>query len=651
MKNKERFFGLHFDFHANENTKDITIDPASIQKIIDIAKPDFIQCDCKGHDGISSYPTRIGYACPSIKDDILRIWREVTKKNGIPLYVHYSGVWDKKAVEEHPQWAVTNSDGSKSNIATSTVSEYADKLMIPQLKELAGEYGIDGAWIDGDCWGTMRDYSEKMKNEFCSLYNTDRLPTAKDDSLFKEFNEFCRQKFRNYVKHYVDAIHSEYPEFKITSNWAFTTYMPEKICADVDCLSGDVWGIDNLNKIRFESRFMANQGKPWDLMSWNLALMSKQNGDQTGMSDYITAKPSVQLMQEAAGVISQGGGFQIYYKQEKNGSVNPDNVLTAGDVSGFCHEREKFCFNSESKSEIAILYSGYAANRLNESLYAFWNGDLDWIKGMLQCMLDSGLSVDIVTEFQDISKYKVIVIPEWEELNNKEELLKFAKAGGRLIVTGNKCTQMFSDALGITVDGETENAQVILNENNLVTSFGCNTNICIAKAGTAEIIDCCKCTKDDETKSELIASSVNKYGDGLVAGVYFDFGRQYIYGKSIGACDFIKKTVDMILPEKSIEVSGTRYVETVFREKNGCKIVGLINIAGAHSDNAVFNFDEIPRSGAVRVCVKSKNKPKSVYLQPENRKLDYIYDNGYVVINLEYVKIFDLIVIEENTNG
>jgi hypothetical protein len=39
--------------------------------------------------------------------------------------------------------------GKANGNATSCWSPYADQLLIPQLRELAGDYGLDGACVDG----------------------------------------------------------------------------------------------------------------------------------------------------------------------------------------------------------------------------------------------------------------------------------------------------------------------------------------------------------------------------------------------------------------------------------------------------------------------------------------------------------------------
>ncbi|MBC8217236.1 MAG: hypothetical protein H8E73_02115 [Planctomycetes bacterium] len=90
--------------------------------------------------------------------------------------MHYSGVWDYKAVADHPDWAAINANGKPNDKATSVFGPYADTLMIPQLRELAGEYGADGVWVDGDCWGTTVDYGAAAVSRFCEQTGAKAAP-------------------------------------------------------------------------------------------------------------------------------------------------------------------------------------------------------------------------------------------------------------------------------------------------------------------------------------------------------------------------------------------------------------------------------------------------------------------------------------------
>lgn len=55
LRRAESFLGIHFDFHAGDDCTEIgkRTTPEMIEKIIQEVKPDYIQCDCKGHRQLS----------------------------------------------------------------------------------------------------------------------------------------------------------------------------------------------------------------------------------------------------------------------------------------------------------------------------------------------------------------------------------------------------------------------------------------------------------------------------------------------------------------------------------------------------------------------------------------------------------------------
>jgi hypothetical protein len=172
LKRADCFFGIHFDLHASEDITDAgkTLTAEMIDTFLTRVRPDFIQVDCKGHPGISSYPTKVGYHVKGFEKNPLRLWREVTEKNNVALFLHFSGVWDSKVVKEHPDWAIVKDDGERSKEKTSFFSPYLDTYMIPQLMELS-DYkvrvlpGRDGTAArvrvliesrdENDHWGTV----------------------------------------------------------------------------------------------------------------------------------------------------------------------------------------------------------------------------------------------------------------------------------------------------------------------------------------------------------------------------------------------------------------------------------------------------------------------------------------------------------------
>ena len=95
MKRENAFFGVHFDFHAlHGQTVGEDFRPDVVAKMLDEVKPDFVQCDTKGHEGLSSYATKIGTQADEIKHDVVGMWRALTRERNIPLYAHHSGLYE-----------------------------------------------------------------------------------------------------------------------------------------------------------------------------------------------------------------------------------------------------------------------------------------------------------------------------------------------------------------------------------------------------------------------------------------------------------------------------------------------------------------------------------------------------------------------------
>lgn len=444
---EKSFFGLHFDFHATENDKEIgkTFSAELIDSMLAIVKPDYIQVDCKGHPGISSYPTKVGNPAPGFVLDPYKIWREETNKHGVGLFVHYSGVIDNEAVKRHPDWGALNKDGKILEGKNSVRGPYVDKLLIPQIKELIDNYKIDGAWVDGESWALELDYSKYMLDAFQKETGITNIPRAEKDNGWYEFKNYNRNSFRKYIAHYVDELHNYNPQFQITSNWAFSSFMPKPIDVNIDFISGDFEPNNSLYSGLFEARCIAPQGKPWDLMVWSFT------HDDNGCHVY---KSPLQLQQAAATVISMGGGFQIYSMQNRDASIRPWLFNTLKSVGDFCRERQPFCQYAKPVPQIALLYSTANFEKNSEPLYSSSGRIHDPLRGMLNLLLDSQNAVEILMEHhleKRINEYPLVVIPETQFLTEdfKKVLLNYAEAGGNLLVVGADAVKMFAEPLGV----------------------------------------------------------------------------------------------------------------------------------------------------------------------------------------------------------
>lgn len=640
---KERYAGLHFDFHAQQQDTLIgeTFTYTMADSLLSITKPDFIQVDCKGHQGYSSYPTRVGNSPGKFSKDIMRIWRDVTAKYGIPLFVHYSGIWDHRALELHPLWGRMGSDSSFEKNCVSVLSPYVEELMMPQLKELATAYDLDGAWIDGDCWSLGHDYSPAVLTAFTEATGISAIPTERDAAFRFEFNEFNRKIFRDYVTKYVDAVHTVKPGFRITSNWSFSSIMPEKVDVPVDFLSGDVAGTSSVYSSAFESRCIALQGKPWDLMAWAFVWHE----------DMKATKSVVQLEQEAAEVLAMGGGFQTYWQQNHDGSVQPYLFGKMAEIIRFTEERKKYCYQNSIVPQIGLLYSTYAWKRVpSGGLYS--SHSMAPMKGILNALLNSQLPVEILMDHQlagRLEKYSLLIIPEWETIDPaiQQQLLDYVAKGGKLIVIGAKAVARFEKPLGVSfAEPLRKNATFYMGLAHDVIHVKASFQPAGVLPGTDGIgiqLD----ADDGRFNGSYPLATVTTMGKGKIAGIYMNTGEGYGLQKNPFIENLLQAVIKKMQPHLVSVVKGSSNLHQVVSSKNGILYIHLINVSGPHDNPGVLVYDKIETLNNIEVNVDLRRAPKQVLLQPGNRKLRFTYAGGNVKIFVPEVKVHSIIEIEK----
>ena len=637
-KREDSFFGLHFDFHAQPEQKNIgeNSDPGLIEQLITEVKPDYIQCDTKGHPGISSYPTKAGNPAPDIKADILKMWRGCTEKYDVALFSHYSGVWDNEAAKRHPEWCAVNSKGETSKEKMSVFGPYLDDLMIPQLKELALAYKMDGIWVDGDCWGTVPDYSSWAAKRWQEETGSETMPKPEDDG-YKDLLEFFRQGFRDYVERYATEAKRAAPDFQVASNWLYTSFVPEEPAVAVDFISGDYSPSDSVNTARFEARCIMNQNKPWDLMAWGFNI---QDG-------YHVCKTAEQLKQEGAVVIALGGGFQIYNKQLA-GTVQDFIIPNMKAVAEFAREREEWCFKAKAVPDVGVIYStkGFYTDKKN-IFTCYGEKTVDDMKTWTYYLCDCGFSTEILMTHQILGRmaaYKLLVLPDWRVIEDelKTELLAYVKAGGTVIAGGPNAAKIFEEELGVNIGEQKDEPVIFIEQGSCLAGL----DTCYAPVETVKAQGFGKMyTADNRSAPSLPAASVAAFGRGKIAGVYFRGENGYLASRSAAMRDFIKSLV-LQTARPRLTLRAPKCIDASLMEKDGKWMINLLNTAGEHGDIRIRTFDVIPSINDFEVLLELAQKPASVTLQPENIQPEYSYADSLLRITVDRLDIHCVIVID-----
>jgi len=639
LPRKDCFFGLHFDLHPSRDDtvlgRDVTDE--MVERFLGRVKPDFVQYDCKGHAGWLGYPSKVSSPSPGIVKDSLEIWRRVTAKHGVGLFIHFSGVWDSLAVEQHSEWARVRPDGTRDPNQTSLFGPYVDKRMIPQLKEVSAKYDLDGAWVDGECWATHPDYSDSAAKAFREATGIAELPKGPNDRGWLEFLEFNRERFRKYVRHYVDAVHAFRPNFQIASNWLYSTMVPERPELPVDFLSGDYLGNASISTARVEARYLEATDRPWDLMAW---------GFQSSGQSY-HHKSAVQLEQEAAVVLARGGGFQIYYQPTRAGKLDDRHIEVMARVAAFCRARQALSHKTESVPQIGVVFSRNTLYTTANRLFGGWGAALNPARGFIDALAELHYPVDVVPDWkltEVAARYPLIVLPDWSNigLEVKDVLSRYARSGGRLLVAGAENAALFAGELGVKFLGEARQQDAYVPGSEV---FGNVTGIWpdVDPAGSRSLAD--RYPTYDSSRDGKCAATVNKFGQGEIAAIYGPAGALFAGAHTPAIREFIGRIVaPMFTPMVELDAPAT--VELSLRRKNGKLLVHLGNCTAMQVSGEYAAIDFVPAVGPLLLSVRLPQSPKRVSFEPGGRALKGSWGNGVWRGTIERLEVHSIVVIE-----
>jgi hypothetical protein len=638
---RDAFFGLHFDLHPNAQDKVLGADVSeeNIAALLDRVKPDYVQYDCKGHPGYAGYPTKVGWPSPGIVKDSLAVWRKVTKDHGVGLYIHYSGVWDTKAVHEHPEWARIDAQGKRDPDKTSVFGPYVDQLLIPQLKEVTSAYSLDGAWVDGECWAAEYDYSPAALAAWRKQTGFADAPKKSSDPHWLEWKMFHRRAFEEYLAHWVDAIHAFNPSLQITSNWMYTSFAPKPVTVNLDFLSGDYSPGMSVDRARVEARYLASTGMPWDLMAW---------GFDRGRDQEWSLKTPVHLMQEAAVVLMQGGGFQVYNVPTRSGYIVPAIIDQLGPVAAFCRERQALSHESRSVPQVALLDSETTLWDRMERVYSS-SGELDELEGALHALLELGYSVDILAEHQLVPRLKefpLVAIPNAHKLSPEFQgaAVRYVEDGGSLLLLGEKSARLFAPQLGVSLAEEPENGAA-----ELATPLG-PVNVrgpwFAVKPAAAETAGFRYPTRDFRGNGEP-AATIASVGKGRIAAVYGPVALAFFRGHHPGLRRFIGGLADRLFPDPAVSIAGPPTIDLALRRTDDGRLtLHLLNRTGFPVADRYSFIDSVPPVGPVEVSLKAVVRPKSVRWLPEGGEVKWTWQDGRLRATVPSVHIHGILLVE-----
>ena len=650
----EAFFGLHYDLHATARDQGLG-EALTVEHLLEhfsAIKPDWVQCDCKGHPGWTCWPTKVGSTPPGLVKDMLEIHRDATRRLDIPLVMHYSGVIDRRAVELHPDWATVRADGTRcpeKEGKTCRHSPYMQQLMIPQLLEIIDRYDVDGFWVDGDNWAAEPCWCESCQAEFSKRTGITEIPRAPGDPHWTDWLRYHRELFVEYVTAYAEAVHQRKPDCLVCSNWMYTVRHPEPVAAPVDYLSGDYmmdWGAA---RAALEGRLLDGRNMGWDLMVWGFT--------RPYHSSLWSWKPTVHLCQEVSEVLALGGGVSVYGKPERSGWLVDWHHRIIGEVADFCRARKPYCFKTASASECAVLHTADHYFAHNAPLFNFGSA-LEPAEGGLNALLETHRSADLLTEADTLarlSQYKLLVLPEQTRLSSRllEALTEWCRDGGHLLLSGgllaDECPELVGadpEVEGVKGEDWAEGQGTLEVDEQTVAPLRPWRRI-KPHDGVEVLARLNRGQQPDGSADGLPAVTRRPLGAGSVTAVHGPLFASYFQTHYPLLRRFIARLIEQLNVDWTVTAAASPRLEIVQRRQSRRYLVHLLNRGAGEtlSPNRTI-IEELPPVEDIRLTMRCPRPPESVSLHPARTEIVWSHQDGQLKIQVPKIAIMETLVID-----
>ncbi|MGA2532563.1 MAG: beta-galactosidase trimerization domain-containing protein [Candidatus Aminicenantales bacterium] len=360
-------------------------------------------------------------------------------------------------------------------------------------------------------------------------------------------------------------------------------------------------------------------------------------------------KPAEHLEQEAAVVLMQGGGFEIYHNPTRSGYLVEPVIAQEAAVAEFCRARQEASHKSTSVPQVALLLSSESFWDKSDAVFAPWGDVFTDLEGALHALLNLHYSVDILAEHQlqpRLKEFPLVVIPDSHKLTPgfRKALTDYVAEGGNLLLLGEKCARLFEPALGVSFDGVPEPKIAELGSASGTTSA--NGDWQNVKPTTAKAAGFVYPTRDTR-KGGQIAATVNSFGKGKVGAVYGPVASIYFRSHHPWLREFIAGLTRELFPDPAVRVESPYCLDISLRTtRDGKLTIHLLNTANMPLPDRYGFTDFIPPLENIRLTVKTDAKPKSVTWVPDGGPLDWSWSGGRLTVTVPRLHIHGVVVMD-----
>ncbi len=652
------FRQVHLDFHTSEKITGIgsAFSPEQFQKALKTGHVNSITVFSKCHHGWAYHPSKANEMHPGLDFDLLGAQIKAAHEIGVKTPVYLSAGLDEKMAGRHPEWLVRGKDQRTTWVPDFSQPGYHKFCMntpyldylLAQIEEVCENYDADGIFLD--IVGVQ------------PCYCTNCIRTMEEMGLdpFEDKNALmlAEKTYANYSKRVREAIDKHKPGLPVFHNGGHIrqgrrdlAYMNSHL--EIESLPTGGWGYDHFP---LAARYSQNLGMEY------LGMTGKFH---TSWGEFGGFKHPNALRYEVALAAANGAKSSVGDQLAPDGEMDMVTYELIGAGYAQLEEKEPWLDHVESVADVAFLSYESAFNLFGTDQTATTN-DID--KGVARILLEGHYLYDVIDEQCDFGKYKVIILPDkilyQEEIYRK--IREFLAQGGKILATGksglNEEQDTFAFDFGGRYEGTSEYKPSYFRPTVSMPGLGDTGYIFytdvekVVPEGGEELArfeEAYFNRTREHFCSHRHAPNSKKYGgSGMIEGedgIYIPWQvfTDYATIGSLAVKQAVLFALDRLLGERktlrtSLPVQG---VVTLMKQQDRL-VTHLLYAVPVKRGSGIEIIEDIVPVYQIHLEIKTGFEPKRVYLAPQEKDLEYTYEEGNLTVTVPEVYIHQMVVIE-----
>lgn len=652
-----RFRQVHLDFHTSEHIEDIgkKFDKKQFQTALKTGHINSITLFSKCHHGWAYHPSKANEIHPHLDFDLLGAQIQAAHEIGVKTPIYLSAGLDEKMAHRHPEWLVRNLDESTTWAKDFTEpgyhkmcmsSPYLDYL-VKQIEEVCKNYDADGIFLD--IAGVQPCYCQNCiaEREELGLNPYDENDVLKHaETVYKRYAEKTRaavDKYKPNLPLFHNGGHIRQGRRDLVN---YNTHL------ELESLPTGGWGYDHFP---FSARYCQGLGVDY------LGMTGKFHGSWGEFGGF---KHPNALRFEVALAAANGAKCSVGDQLSPSGEMDMVTYDLIGSAYSELEEKEEWLDNVESVADIAIISPEAYVGDLSTGQMTKVD---DSGSGVCRIMLEGKYLFDVIDFESDLSKYKVIILPDVirTDIDFAKRLREFCDCGGKVLATGKSALYENSNEFCLNLGAEwiKENPYKpdYFRPLEKIKDMGDTGYIMY---GNGEKIRCIGnelgirenpyfnrtrahfCSHQHTPNSrEYGGAGMTEGKDGIyiawnIFADYAQSGELHLKQMAIFALDRLldsAKTLKTNLPAQGI---------VTLMKQSDRLICHLLYASPVKRGNGIEVIEDIVPIYNVELTIKTDKKINKVYLAPQKEDIDFTYENGYISVKLDKIECHQMVVFE-----